>query len=82
MANPKKCYVQILTIILIASNEWWFDVGKLQGDCHGTSCTILGTDQGGGYLQETKYGNYAFLIGDLGSTGKCSIARTDILLGA
>ena len=41
----------------IASNEWWFDVGKLQGDCHGTSCTILGT---GGYLQETKYGNMHF----------------------
>ncbi|GFH47584.1 hypothetical protein CTEN210_04059 [Chaetoceros tenuissimus] len=66
----------------VASDKWWFDVGKLQGDCHGTSCTILGTDQGGGYLQKTKYGNYAFLIGDLDSTGKCPIATTEILLGA
>ena len=61
------------------ASVWWFDVGKLQGDCHGSSCTILGTDQGGNYLQETKYGNYAFLVAETDAEGNCPVATWDIL---
>ncbi|GFH47586.1 hypothetical protein CTEN210_04061 [Chaetoceros tenuissimus] len=62
------------------ASAWWHDVTKLQGDCHGASCTILGTDQGGNLsLKETKYGNYAFLVSETDAGGNCPVATWNIL---
>ena len=63
-----------------ASALWWHDAAKVQANCHGTSCTILGTDHGGEFtLVEPKFGNYAFLVSETDAGGNCPLASWYIL---
>ena len=48
------------------SAQWWHDVSSLQGDCHGGSCVVQGTDHGSGLSDGAVFGQYAIYVGDGG----------------
>jgi hypothetical protein len=51
------------------SAEWTHDVSVHQGDCHGTSCTVQGTDHGTQWGSDgILYGQYAIYISDVENT--------------
>lgn len=63
-----------------AASAWWHDAAPIQGDCHGYSCAMVGTDQGGEFtLVQPKLGNYAFLVSETDTGGNCPIASWYIL---
>ena len=45
------------------SAEWYHDVGKLQGDCHGSSCVVQGTDHGTRLSDGAESSQYAIYVG-------------------
>ena len=53
------------------SSEWWHDVGLHQGDCHGSSCQVMGTDHGTGLSDGPLYGQYAIFVSDSAATFQC-----------
>ena len=46
------------------SNHWWHDVSMHQGDCHGTSCAVQGTDHGTSLNDGPVYGQYSIFVSD------------------
>jgi hypothetical protein len=53
------------------SSSWWHDIGQHQGNCHGGSCAIMGTDHGSALNDGTLYGQYAVFTSDIATTFPC-----------
>ncbi|CAK0896945.1 unnamed protein product [Prorocentrum cordatum] len=55
------------------SGTWWHDAAKIQGDCHGTSCQVLGSDHGSawGSTNFGCWGSYAIYVSAALSTFPC-----------
>jgi len=55
------------------SGSWWHDAAKIMGDCHGTSCQVLGTDHGSawGSTDFGCWGSYAIYVSASLSTFSC-----------
>jgi hypothetical protein len=47
----------------MGSVEWWHDASVAQGDCHGGSCTVQGTDHGSALSDGAVLGQYAVYVG-------------------
>lgn len=44
------------------SVAWWHDVAPLQGNCHGNSCAIWGSDNGNSLSDGTMHGQFAIYV--------------------
>ncbi|CAK0904701.1 unnamed protein product [Prorocentrum cordatum] len=55
------------------SGSWWHDAAKIMGDCHGTSCQVLGSDHGSawGSTNFGCWGSYAIYVSAALSTFPC-----------
>ncbi|CAK0888648.1 unnamed protein product [Prorocentrum cordatum] len=55
------------------SGSWWHDAAKIMGDCHGTSCQVLGSDHGSawGSTDFGCWGSYAIYVSAALSTFPC-----------
>ena len=58
-----------------ANGQWSHDAAKLQPDCHGGSCIILGTDHGTNLNDGPSYGQYSIWVGN-SSTFACPATGT------
>mmetsp|Transcript_24754 Transcript_24754/g.64629 ORF Transcript_24754/g.64629 Transcript_24754/m.64629 type:complete len:613 (-) Transcript_24754:204-2042(-) len=62
------------------SSTWWHDAAKIMGDCHGTSCQVVGTDHGTAWGSSSGpcWGSYAIYV----STGFSSFTCQGTTLAA
>jgi hypothetical protein len=54
------------------SSSWWHDVANIQGDCHGGSCSVQGTDHGSALNTGTMYGQYAIYVSSTAESFPCA----------
>ena len=53
------------------SADWWHDASIIQGDCHGGSCVVQGTDHGTKLQDGTMYGQYAIYVSPSADSFPC-----------
>jgi hypothetical protein len=53
------------------SPSWWHDVSQKQGDCHGGSCKVVGTDHGSHLHDQACWGQYAIYVSTDASAFEC-----------
>ena len=54
------------------STSWWHDIAIKQGDCHGGSCVMQGSDHGSELKDGVMFGQYGIYIANIANQGDVS----------